>query len=64
MKKEEKYFNDGLGAYNNKNYDNAINYFNDLFQHCKIMFFLKITKKFYFNLSKYYLYYLYKIACF
>ena len=30
MKKEEKYFNDGLGAYNNKNYEKAINCFNEI----------------------------------
>ena len=30
MTREEKYFNDGLDAYNNKDYDNAINYFSEL----------------------------------
>ena len=30
MTKEEKYFNDGLDAYNNKGYDDAINYFSEL----------------------------------
>lgn len=30
MKKEEKYFNDGLYAYNNKDYEKAINCFNEI----------------------------------